>query len=73
MKNLIAETAYNIIQALPENELQRLYKMLDRDRKAPLVSKQKKKVDPVWTLEQYVDVMIKHFNDKKLKRITKRL
>ena len=50
-----AETAYNVVQALSEKELQRLYAMMDR--KAKPVCKTKK-TTTVWTLEEVTEKLL---------------
>lgn len=60
-----AETAYNVIQALPEAEKLRLYAMLDKD-KTPAEVKAKK--SNVWTIEECTELLIKHLNQQKRNR-----
>ncbi|AXG72957.1 hypothetical protein DVK85_01395 [Flavobacterium arcticum] len=50
-----AETAYNVIQALPEEEKARLYEMLDKVRKPTLkVEKESKH----WSVEECMDALL---------------
>lgn len=51
-----AETAYNVIQALPESEKLRLYAMLEKDKK-PIPVKIKK--SNVWSVAECTEVVLK--------------
>jgi hypothetical protein len=51
-----AETAYNVIQALPESEKLRLYAMLEKDKK-PVPVKTKK--SNVWSVAECTEVVLK--------------
>lgn len=61
-----AETAYNVIQALPETEKLRLYAMLEQEKK-PVATKQKK--SNVWTVEECTEVVYKLLMERKAKRL----
>ncbi len=50
-----AETAYNVIQALPEEEKARLYAMLDKERK-PVVKVEKESKH--WSVEECMDALL---------------
>ena len=53
---MVAETAYNVIQALPEQEKQRLYKMLSVPEKT--IKKAVKK-EPILTNSQAREIILK--------------
>jgi len=62
-----AETAYNVIQALPPEELQRLYAMLaiPEVRKVPKV---RRSVIPIWTVAECTEILLAtYFNKSKNK------
>jgi len=56
---MLAETAYNVIQALPEAEKERLYSMLKLEAKE--VKPKVKKDDGHWTNEQAKDYLLRLF------------
>jgi len=61
-----AETAYNVIQALPETEKQRLYNMLGITKKPKAV---KKKEDAKFlTLEQCTEMILKQLTERRNKK-----
>lgn len=62
---MLAETAYNVIQALPEAEKARLYSMLKLEEKA--IKPKVKKDDGHWTPEQAKEYLMKVFT-KQAKR-----
>lgn len=65
-----AETAYNVIQALPEGEKNRLFLMLGLTNK-PV---QKKENDSKFlTVSQCTEMLLKQLNDRKAKRNNKTL
>lgn len=53
---MLAETAYNVIQALPEKEMQRLYKMLGVQTPSVKVKTKKK---PLITEQEATDYLMK--------------
>jgi len=65
---MLAETAYNVIQSLPESELGRLYAMM---RVEPLNKpvKKKKKISAVeaagWTIESVTEMFLANHNKKR--------
>lgn len=56
---MLAETAYNVIQALPEAEKERLFSMLKLESKE--VKTQPKKDDGHWTHAQAKEYLMKTF------------
>ena len=64
---LLAETAYNIFQALPDGEKERLYAMMEKDRK-PKPIKQTKKSN-VWTIEECTEVVLKQMKQRRDNRL----
>ena len=66
---MLAETAYNVIQSLPESELKRLYGMLRVEplNKEPV--KRKKKISAVeaagWTKESVSESFLAKHNKKR--------
>ena len=63
-----AETAYNVIQALPQEELQRLYAMLAMPP-VQKVAKVRKSVIKILTLEECTEVLLATYFNKKRKQI----
>ena len=61
-----AETAYNVIQALPESEKLRLYGMLEKDKKPVPVKTRKSNV---WTIEECTEVVLKLMISRRDKRL----
>ncbi|WP_286914792.1 hypothetical protein [Flavobacterium sp. UBA4197] len=63
-----AETAYNVIQALPQEELQRLFAMLHVTPEKKPEKKRKKKLSAVqeagWTFENVTERLLVHFKVK---------
>lgn len=62
-----AETAYNVIQALPEAEMARLYSMLRQSEKIIDV-KPKKQDDEFWTVTEASDYIQKIFSENAMRR-----
>ncbi len=62
---MLAETAYNVIQALPESEKLRLYEMLEKDKK-PIPVKTRK--SNVWSVEECTEVVLKLMISRRDKR-----
>lgn len=61
-----AETAYNVIQALPESEKVRLYAMLKLEEKT--VQAKPAKPDLHWTVQEATDYLVKLFTQQALNR-----
>ncbi len=61
-----AETAYNVIQALPESEKARLYSMLKLEEKS--VQAKPSKHDLHWTVQEATDYLVKLFAQQSIKR-----
>lgn len=59
-----AETAFNVIEALSEQEKARLLKMLEKQMKKRKVKKKK-----IWNETQLMERVIIHFQRKKKKNI----
>jgi len=60
-----AETAYHVFLALSETERDRLFAMLERDRKPVLPKKEKNNNEiKVWTLEEATEWALAHFKMK---------
>jgi hypothetical protein len=65
---MIAETAYNVIQSLPQEELIRLFALLDvAPKNTPINVKKKSKTGmDIWTIESVKEKLLAtHFNNKK--------
>lgn len=64
-----AETAYNVIEALPQQELQRLLLMIDK-KMQPQPSPKPIKISKVWSKAECTEIVIKILNDRKRNRTT---
>lgn len=65
---MIAETAYNVIQSLPKEELERLFNMLQVIPLNPIPKPKRKKERPIdnWTVERLTEILqTTLFNKKK--------
>lgn len=63
---LLAETAYNIFLALPEMEKQRLYAMMEKEKKVkPLQTKKSN----VWTVEECTEVVLTLMKQRRNQRL----
>lgn len=60
-----AETAYNVIQALPEGEKDRLFTMLGITKKET-VKKEKESMQDM--IQEYKEMVLKQLNDRKMKK-----
>lgn len=63
---MLAETAYNVIQALPETERQRLFSMLSIEHKQ--VKTKPKKDDGQWTVPEAKDYLAKLLASQKSRK-----
>lgn len=64
-----AETAYNVIQALPEAEKERLYAMLDKARKPAQKAKRESKF---WTKEECAEILLMHLEKTRERKYGKK-
>jgi len=64
---LLAETAYNIFLALPDGEKERLYAMMEKERKPKPVKLTKK--SNVWTVEECTEVVLPLMKQRRNQRI----
>ncbi|WP_417365622.1 hypothetical protein [Flavobacterium beibuense] len=67
---MLAETAYNVIQALPQQERDRLYSMLKLEEKEVKI---KPKEDKHWTRQQATDHLLKLFAGQSKRKAAKEI